>query len=168
MEIPVFVSCPTTLSQAQSSLRNSIIKILKKYSLEPRSLGRSDYPTQNPLQEVLAIARHCSGGIILGFKQFITDSGTWKPDTSEQEQVSGSICFPSPWNQLEAGILFSLKIPLLVFKEAEINGGIFDSGASKVFIHNMPINSITNEIIKQYEIIIQKWQGEVRKHYYIY
>ena len=68
MRIPVFVSCPTSLSTKQDASRNLILAELKNCGLEPRALGRSDYPTDYPLREVLVIAKHCSGGIILGFE----------------------------------------------------------------------------------------------------
>src|SRR5262249_13857988 len=32
------------------------------------------------LRKVLVIARHCLGGIVVGFRQFVTTVGIWKPD----------------------------------------------------------------------------------------
>jgi hypothetical protein len=83
--------------------------------LEPRALGRSDYPTFLPLHEVLILARHCSGGVILGFEQFRAEAGTWKRwETKEKQVEKGTpVPFPTPWNHLGAGILFSLGLPLL-------------------------------------------------------
>src|SRR3981081_1126633 len=107
MQIPVFVSCPTTLSAKQDASRNLILAELKNCGLEPRALGRSDYPTDYPLREVLVIAKHCSGGIILGFEQCHAPSGVWKRGTREPEKAVG-VHFPTPWNNLEAGVLFSL------------------------------------------------------------
>ena len=106
MEIPVFVSCPTTLSDKQAASRAIVIRLLRKYRLEPRDLGRSDYPTELPLREVLVIARHCAGGIILGFEQYRSMQGINKPGTPHQNYQESITSFPTPWNQLEAGILF--------------------------------------------------------------
>jgi hypothetical protein len=36
------------------------------------------------------------------------------------------------------GILFGLRLPLLIFKEDGIEGGVFDPGISDAFVHNMP------------------------------
>jgi hypothetical protein len=36
--------------------------------MEPRTLGRGEYPKDYPLKEVYVIAKHCCGGIILGFE----------------------------------------------------------------------------------------------------
>jgi hypothetical protein len=66
MRIPVFVSCPTSLSPSQEAARTVIIQQLDDNDLEARALGRSDYPTELPLRDVLLIARHCSDGVILG------------------------------------------------------------------------------------------------------
>ena len=50
MRIPVFVSCPTSLSPEQESRRKVVVRELDRLALEPRALGRSDYPTNLPLR----------------------------------------------------------------------------------------------------------------------
>lgn len=118
----------------QNSSRKLILDEQNRHGLEPRALGRSDYPTELPLREVLLLARHCAGGIILGFEQFQADTGTWKRGTSTAQAVARPTPFPTSWNHLESGILFGLGLPLLVFKEDGITGGIFDNGVTDVFI----------------------------------
>src|SRR6185369_2593686 len=101
---------PTVLSDSQEASRRLIVRQLETLGLEPRALGRSDYPTELPLREVLTIARHCAGGVILGFTQFRADTGVFKPNTTEEKAIpaGSSVAVPTPWNHLEAGILFSL------------------------------------------------------------
>jgi hypothetical protein len=135
--------------------------------LEPRALGRADYPTDFPLREILVISKHCSGGIILGFSQFETNSGIWKKGIKgmAKEQVE-LLQFPTPWNQLEAGVLFGLQIPLLIFRESKISGGIFDPGVTDVFVHDIPVpplDSPKKDALKQ---VFLKWSSKVRSHYY--
>ncbi len=166
MKIPVFVSSPTTLSPSQEAARTVIIQQLDDNDLEPRALGRSDYPTELPLREVLLIARHCSGGVILGFEQCRADSGVLKPGTSAEKRVSTSLAFPSPWNHLESGILFGLRLPILVFREDGITGGIFDNGVSDVFVHPIPSADITGAAKAALKQVFQRWAGKVREHYY--
>jgi len=166
MKIPIFVSCPTQLSKEQEKARTLIIDELENLGMEPRSLGRTDYPSDFPLREVFVIAKHCSGGVILGFEQFYTKSGIWKRGTNEEKKNTNEVCFPTPWNQLEAGILFSLGLPLLVFKEENISGGVFDSGVTDVFIHKMPmgrLSKINKDALRQ---VLLNWQRKVRSHYY--
>jgi hypothetical protein len=166
LKIPVFVSCPTVLNKIQQSGRKLILAELDRLGLEPRALGRSDYPTDFPLREVLVVAKHCSGGVILGFEQFLARSGTFKRDTTESRRLTKAVPFPSSWNHLEAGILFGRGLPLLIFKEAEISGGIFDPGVSDVFVHQMPKPGMSVQSRDSLREVFMKWQARVRSHYY--
>ena len=102
MKIPVFVSCPTLLNDSQQASRELILQELERFRLEPRALGRSDYPVDVPLREVLVLARRCAGGLILGFSQLLINAGVTKAGTPQEREVS-SIVMPSPWNQIEGG-----------------------------------------------------------------
>jgi hypothetical protein len=166
MKIPVFVSCPTVLSAKQEASRKIILRELDNLGLEARALGRSDYPTELPLREVLIIAKHCAGGVVLGFNQFEAKSGVWKPGTSEQRKSVSPVPFPSPWNHLEAGILFGLQVPLLVFRENGVTGGVFDPGVSDVFVHAMPTAPMRETRDRALSGVFLKWQATVRTRYY--
>ena len=163
MRIPVFVSCPTALNPAQEASRQIINGLLDEMNLEPRALGRSDYPVALPLREVFVIARHCAGGIILGFSQLLAKTAVVKPGTAKQTEVV-DVHVPTAWNHLEAGILYSIGLPLLVFREAWITGGIFDLGVSDVFVNDMPLSGQTN--IGDLREMFLKWRGKVSQIYY--
>jgi hypothetical protein len=171
MKIPVFVSCPTALNAQQNRSRLVLLKLLEEHNLEPRALGRSDYPSEFPLREILVIAKHCAGGLILGFEQFQATSGIWKKGIGKSKgekklmknQVEG---FPTPWNQLEAGILFGLDLPLLIFKEPHITGGVFDHGVTDVFVHTMPKGLSSKSEQESLKEVFLKWHGKVSTKYY--
>jgi hypothetical protein len=168
MKIPVFVSCPTKLNRRQNRSREQILRELGRLQLEPRALGRSDYPSEFPLREVSVIAKHCSGGIILGFQQFIATAGIWKPGTKEKRSLSGGKTehFPSPWNHLEAGIIFGLQLPLLIFREEPVRGGVFDEGVTDVFIHSISYKKLQDAKLEAFREVLLKWSAKVREHYY--
>ena len=166
MRIPVFVSCPTSLNRTQDSARRRVISELERLGLEPRALGRSDYPTDYPLREVSVIAKHCSGGVILGFEQFYATAGFRKRGAKGESKISAPVSFPTSWNHLEAGILFGLKLPLLVFKEDGIEGGVFDNGVTDAFVHRMPDAKMKADAREALTAVFLKWQASVRRHYY--
>jgi hypothetical protein len=165
MKIPVFVSSPTSLNKNQDRTYKAILDLLDSLNLERRALGRSDYPTELPLKEVIHLAKRCSGGLILGFIQQVALETILKPNTNEEKKLE-TTCHLTPWNQLEAGILFGLKLPILVFKEDGIQGGIFDHGVSDVFIHKMPTEDECKSTTSPFREVILKWQSLVRSHYY--
>ena len=166
MLIPVFISAPSTenLNPEQKSVYDAIIAAIGDLGLEERRLGQSDYPDEAPLKEVIQIARRCSGGIVLGFAQMMVQAGISKPGV--QDEAMNDVPFPTPWNHLEAGILFSLRLPVLVFREKGISGGIFDEGVTDVFIHKMPSVADFEKKAGSVRQVLMKWQARVRSHYY--
>lgn len=168
MRIPVFVSAPSpdNLSTAQQESVDIIEGLVSRYKLEWRALGRSDYPNDLPLKEVLRLVKHCSGGIILGFEQFRADSGEYKPGSPNAKTATGRVSFPTPWNQLEAGILFSAGLPIIIFRESTVVGGVFDVGTSEVFIHPMPNATTTPDSLDDLDSVFQNWVARVRTQYY--
>lgn len=166
MKIPVFVSCPNTLTKSQNTSRRLLFRELDGLGLEPRSLGSTDYPKDFPLKEVLQLAKHCSGGVILGFEQFQARAGIWKRGTTQEKKITSPFSFATPWNQLEAGILFCLGLPILVFREESISDGIFDPSNSDVFVHSMPQSSISKTAREALHQVFLRWEADVRAHYY--
>jgi hypothetical protein len=168
MRIPVFVSCPTSLSPKQEGSRTTLIRFLDDLHMEPRALGRSDYPAEFPLREVLVIANHCAGGLILGFEQFQATAGTRKRGTKDESKIrpGESALFPTSWNHLEAGILFGLGLPILIFREDGISGGVFDNGVTDVFVHKMPAARPSNADKEGIKEVFLKWHARVSARYY--
>ncbi|TCO78905.1 hypothetical protein EV699_12118 [Plasticicumulans lactativorans] len=166
MPLPVFVSAPSSLSPQQNEVRDGIVALLAEQDFEARALGRSDYPADLPLREVYALARHCAGGVILGFAQFEAAGGTWKQGTPGERREAGTVRFPSPWNHLESGILYGLSLPLLAFREPGISGGIFDPGTADIFVHDMPVPPLAPATTTALRQVFLKWGGRVREQYY--
>jgi hypothetical protein len=167
MRIPVFVSSPSldNLSSTQQASAEIIDKLVRRYKLEWRALGRSDYPNDTPLKEVMRMVRHCSGGIILGFEQFRASAGEFRAGSKNASTATGT-AFPTPWNQLEAGILFSTGVPMMIFREPDILGGVFDVGSTEVFLHQMPTSGMPKQALDDLDSAFQTWVGRVRAHYY--
>lgn len=165
MRIPVFVSCPTQLTPGQEEARSLILSEMENLKLEAKSIGRSDYPIECPLREVQCLASHCAGGIILGFEQYWAEEVVqWRG--SDREQRLKNIALVTPWNHLEAGLLFGLGLPLLVFREAGVSGGIFDRGTTDVFVHTMPSRNGSKQEREALREVILKWQAKVQDCYY--
>jgi hypothetical protein len=166
MRFPVFVSTPNCLSPKQQIVYDFILAELSRNGLESCTLGQSHHPTQSPLHEVMVMARHVCGGVILGFEQFCATDGLNKPGTKREAKLQAPTYFPTPWNQLEAGILYTVGVPLLILRERTINGGIFDQGVSRWFTHQLPH---ADELDQQRPIIssvIADWRGKVSERFY--
>jgi hypothetical protein len=84
----------------------------------------------------------------------------------EKLKKGESIAVPTAWKNLEAGILFGLNLPLLIFKEPKISGGVFDLGVTDIFIHTMPKGRISMSLHESLKEVFLKWYGRVSTFYY--
>jgi hypothetical protein len=167
LRIPVFVSCPSGLSPTQESSARIVLDQLEANRLQWRALGQPDYPRKLPLKEVIGMISHCSGGVVLGFEQFRAQKVTYRRDVKGQERsLRGPVLFPTPWNHLEAGIMYSLKLPILVFHEAGVEGGVFDRGIVDDFTHPMPTRQMKRKAKDELGHLFQRWAGEVSSRYH--
>lgn len=164
MHIPVFVSCPTDLNATQAEIRDYLLEWLERNNLVAHTLGRSDYPIHSTLREVLALGKRCCGALILGFEQVYSDKIFKKRGTPTESQVN-NVSLPTPWNHLEAGIMYAQRIPLLILREEGITGGIFDSGTVDGFVHDMPKLQASGPD-RRIDNILQRWSSEVISKYY--
>lgn len=118
----------------------------------------------------MTIMQHCAGGIVLGFEQtrlcIHNGQGNVEHSPLLTQPVPKVASFPTPWNHLEAGMMFARGLPMLVFKDAGINGGIFDTGVTDVFIHTMPKEPMAKAELDALDLMFQNWAARVRRHYY--
>jgi hypothetical protein len=166
LRIPVFVSCPSALRPGQKASAQMILDQLEKNKLQWRALGQPDYSRKLPLAEVIGMIKHCSGGLILGFEQFEAKSVDYRRGVKGQYKKLGKTCFPTPWNHLEAGILYSRKLPILIFHEPTIRGGIFDVGIIPEFTHKMPTPNMSRSAKDELDTLFLRWASEVKNHYH--
>lgn len=175
--LPIFASVPSKLEDDQRASRDYVYYWLARVGLEPRTVGVSDNSYFNPLHEVRTLARHCAGGLILGYWQVFAEYATIKERSEEgggfKPKVIEKYYAPTPWNQLETGVLFGLGLPLLVLKQPGITGGIFDEGASDVFVQSMPMPGVgwhpgvsSESVSTSFERVLFRWQALVRRRYY--
>jgi hypothetical protein len=155
--LPVYVSCPNRMDPEQEASAHVIRGLLEQNGLEWTALGLTHYPVSSPLQEVLALIKQCYGGVILGLRRSRAYSVT------AAKAVEGSSTITTPWHQIEAAALIARELPILIFKEPEVQGGIFDQGASDVFIHDLPPNDADAASVD----LFASWAKQVREHYEI-
>jgi hypothetical protein len=92
----------------------------------------------------------------------------WKRGTPKATKVKSKsgVAFPTPWNQLEAGILFALSLPLIVFRESAVSGGVFDVGSTDLFVHTMPVAKPKAGQRKALRDVLRKWSSQAQAKYY--
>lgn len=159
--IPVFVSCLNRMNPMQEESAELIRGLMDKHHLQWVAPGIGDFSPLSPFQMVSDLIKGCYGGIILGFARFQAPSGVLLPGTA-YERVMESQMIASPWHQIEAAALLAREVPILVFKEPDILGGIFDQGSAGVVIRDMPHPEQSLETLEK---LFVAFAAEVRAQY---
>ena len=158
MKIPVFVSRPNQLTPDQDQVLAEIFAILDEVSLEPRTLAQLDGAGSSTLSEVRTMVRRCFGGLVLGFAQ---EQAT-NVERLNHETVAHK-AYPSPWNQLEAGLLYANQLPMLVWREPSITGGVFDEGTTENSVYTFSPGFSRYDPVAQE--VFSNWKTSVRAYY---
>jgi hypothetical protein len=169
VQIPVFISRPRVLNSSQKHSLQKFEDILALYQLYPKTLDDStDYPSGYPLQQVYHMARTCFGAVILGFEQLVINSGVLFPQTRNERLLDDEVklSLPTPWNHFEAGILFGMGLPLLIFKEPRVNHGIFDTSAHGLPVHEMLPKRSSEAQRREFSETFLKFQARVRAKFH--
>ena len=127
----IFLSRPTWIDTKYKQGLDGFTRFLMAHNFTPRTLGTTDYPTNSPLDEVIALMKKCDGAIILGYPQIIVETGVLK-----NEPIEAPIILGTEWNHIEAALAYSLNIPLLVIHDSAVSRGIFDRGTLNSFLYS--------------------------------
>lgn len=161
INIPIFLSCPSVLSDAQNNVYDFVCSTLASEGMLPRALGRSDFPHSDPMTEVFYIARACYGGVILGFSQMQFEQGIFRKNTLSETPLDVT-SLASSWNQIEAGMLVALQRPLLIFVEKGVTGGVFDRDSVAGCVQELDPEAITDVDREQIVERVKHWGAAVR------
>lgn len=130
----IFLSRPTWIDQQYEKGLNGFLSLLQAHSLQPRTIGATDFPSKSPMDEVITLMRKCVGAVALGFPQVIIEKGLIK-----NEIVSQPISLGTEWNHIEAALAHCLGIPMLVIHDKTVIRGIFERGALNSFLYSFDL-----------------------------
>jgi hypothetical protein len=125
----------------QDAFLQSLTERLVERSLNPRTVGVSDFGNDAPLTTVRRLLDECHGALVVGLAQTLVVTGVSKPGTSREAPIANQH-LPTPWNQLEAGIAFAMNLPLLIVRERSVHpDGVFDPQIADRFVHQADLTS---------------------------
>lgn len=169
VKYPVFLSCSTPFLKRQADFLEEIEQDFKARGLDPRTLGRSDYDMDAPLEGIRRLMIGCCGFITLAFRRTLIKSGTERPHSDiglDPVSRSGQ-WITSPYCHIEAAMAFQLGLPLLIWREEGVFAdGVLDRGAVGISmpefsLENGPPDLKDNKWRQQLDI----WDGRVRSVY---
>jgi hypothetical protein len=119
MPIDVFLSVGKTSNERQEAFVAGIEQSLRDRDLRPRTLGRNEWSSLQPLQAIKERMDECSGAAIVAFERLYIADGLEKRGGDDERPIRGEVR-TTIWNQMEAAMAYVLGLPLIVFAEEGI------------------------------------------------
>ncbi|MDZ5646903.1 hypothetical protein [Nitrospirillum sp. BR 11828] len=133
MKYPVFFSCPKPFLVNQENFLSSIERKLRENDLEPRTLGRTDYDMDAPLEGIRRLMYGCCGLITIALRRTYIEKGQDKPSPNipDSFEITRDGCWlTSSYCQIEPAMAFQQGLPILLWREKGVLAdGILDRGA---------------------------------------
>ena len=122
MSVNVFVSVGHCFRPEQDQFVTAIENHLREHGMRPRTLGRNEFDSGQPLQAVRRIMQESKGAVIIALERIRIERGAEKG-----QQPLTDVALATPWNQIEATMAYMLGLPMLVIKERAVKSeGMLD------------------------------------------
>jgi hypothetical protein len=166
--IPVFLSAPKPYLIRQREFLQQVEQNLRGQGLEPRTLGRSDYDMDAPLEAIRRLMYGSCGLIAIAFRRAYVSSAVDRPesDLGEPAEPRGGTWLTSPYCQLEPAMAYQIGLPILIWTESGVRAeGILDRGAAGI---GMPSFNLDSTVALQEEMWrepLSQWVSRVHSVY---
>lgn len=158
----VFVSVGSRFRDDQRAFIDTLFRQLKAIGLEPHAVGVTDFSHKNPLKHIEELMRECDGSVIVAFERMFIESGTEKRDSPQEKPVQDALV-PTPWNQIEAAMAYTLGHPLLVLVEEGCRPEGLLEGGYDWYVQRV---NITPASLSEHNVLgqIHSWRAAVEEH----
>src|SRR5262249_26166496 len=126
----VFVSMGSPYTDQYSAFRNELEALLRDLChVDPRIIGKNEYPTGSPIQHINNVMRTCDGVMIIAYERKMVQAGVEKRGGHAERQIVNET-FTTPWNHIESAIAYSLALPIYIIAQRGLTEeGLIESKA---------------------------------------
>ncbi len=111
----IFVSMGTPYTADASRFRDELEMLLRdRCGVDPRIIGKNEYPSGSPLAHIRSVMRECAGVIIVAYERKYLETGMEKRGGKSEHRLE-KLTYTTPWNHIESAIAYSLELPLYIF-----------------------------------------------------
>lgn len=129
MSIDVYVSVGRTQNEEQENFVQDVERHLTTQGLNPRTLGRNQWSSEQPLKAVRKIMATCSGTVIVAYERIFAEEAWDRRQSTSDKSHLEKLKLTTVWNQIEAALAYGMDQPLLVIVEEGIREeGLLEKG----------------------------------------
>jgi hypothetical protein len=113
----VFLSVGRVSTPAQQQVLERLEQKVRNAQLDPRTVGRNTFTSQQPLERVKTLMQECRGLIVLAFERTAVDGGREAQGLDNPPLQFSNRRYATAWHQIELAMASMLGLPTLVVTE---------------------------------------------------
>lgn len=124
----IFISMGTPYTEQQEQFRDELEQFLRdRCSVNPRIIGKNEYPEGNPLTKIRSSMAQCHGVIVVAYERKFLGAGYEKRSGPSPKELH-NLAYTTPWNHIESAMAFTLGLPLYILcQRGLIEEGLIES-----------------------------------------
>jgi hypothetical protein len=158
----IFVSVGATSNEEQEVFVRAVEDRLRSEGLIPYTVGRNTFSSDAPLKKVIELLDSCQGAVVIALERSFFPSGISKRGGPNESQLSDTK-LPTPWNQIEAAMAYSRRLPLMVVIEAGLKSeGLLEHGYDWYVQWTKPVPSALTTL--EFNGVLADWKSKVESY----
>jgi len=159
MDLDVFVSVGVTANERQETFVTALENRLRSEGIAPHTVGRNTFSSDAPIKTIRELMDNCIGSVVIALERTYFPHGI-EQRGGEDEQDLKETRLATPWNQIEAAMSYSRRMPLLVILERGVKEeGLLEPGYDwyvlKLDLHEASLNT------PQFNGILASWKEKL-------
>ncbi|MGR0218651.1 hypothetical protein [Agromyces sp. ZXT2-6] len=133
---------------------------LRAIGLSPRTIGRNTFSADAPLRAITDLMDQCDGAVVIAVERFYFPEGEERRGSPRQSGLT-DVCMPTAWNQIEAAMAYSRRLPLLVIVDQNVRAdGLLEKG-NDWYVQDLPIEPASLST-PAFNGILESWRSRLR------
>lgn len=156
-----FLSRGSTYTDDQEAMVSAVEEYLETKGCEIFTVGTHNHSSRQPVEFARDLIADCDSAVVIAYERFRVESGLEKPGSPDESRIDGRKD-PTVWNQLEAALAYSQRLPLLILVEK----GLRRQGMTSERLEWNGLEvEITPEIVKgePFKQMVEDWLKHVDK-----
>lgn len=163
MSIDVFISVGTTKNPQQEQFIQAIEQLLRDNGLNPRCVGRTDFPSVQPLKFIEQLMHQSSGTVVIALERIHIETGIERRNSEIAKPLS-HVNLATPWNQIEAAMAYVIGHPILVIMEQGLRSEGLLEPSYDWYIQSVDIDTATLHS-RQFGGVLADWKKRVEDYH---
>jgi hypothetical protein len=158
-EFNVFVSVGGTSTEKQEAFVRAVEDRLRSEGIIPHTVGRNTFSSESPLKTVTELMEKCCGTVVIALERTYFPSGVEKRGGPNETNIS-EVCYPTPWNQIEAAMAYTRGHPLMIIVGKGLKGeGLLEKGYEWYVQWVDPIASALTTL--EFNGVLSSWKQKI-------